>query len=182
MVVIFIILIVYVFTIATLLFGFAKMRQIESKNLVPKTTFSIVVPFRNEAENLPKLLHSISLLNYPNDLFEIILVDDDSEEENIIKDYNNKFPKFFNTNSISTIITKICDTFFEGIPNKIKINEPDSPGRVIPETPIIPQIKTNQRLSFSFAGLRKLIPKPIKIPIITKIIFFKLQSPKSLAI
>ena len=40
---------------------------------------------------------------------------------NIIKDYNNKFPKFFNTSSISTIITKICDTFFEGIPNKIKI-------------------------------------------------------------
>jgi cellulose synthase/poly-beta-1,6-N-acetylglucosamine synthase-like glycosyltransferase len=87
MVVIFIILIVYVFTIATLLFGFAKMRQIESKNLVPKTTFSIVVPFRNEAENLPKLLHSISLLNYPNDLFEIILVDDDSEEEFSITNY-----------------------------------------------------------------------------------------------
>ena len=61
--------------------------------------------------------------------------------------------------------------------SKIKINEPDSPGRVIPETPIIPQIKTNQRLSFSFAGVRKLIPKPIKTPIITKIIFLKLHSP-----
>ena len=58
--VIFIILIVYVFSIATLIFGFAKMKQIEIENLVPKNTFTIVVPFRNEAENLPKLLYSLS--------------------------------------------------------------------------------------------------------------------------
>lgn len=79
--VVFILLIVYVFTIATLVFGFTKLKQIDSEFLVPKTTFSIVVPFRNEAENLPKLLHSISQLNYPKELFEIILVDDESEDE-----------------------------------------------------------------------------------------------------
>ena len=37
-----------------------------------------MVPFRNENENLPNLLHSISALNYPKELVEIILVDDDS--------------------------------------------------------------------------------------------------------
>jgi glycosyltransferase involved in cell wall biosynthesis len=47
----------------------------------PKTTFSIIVPFRNEAENLPKLLASFSKMNYSPEMFEVILVDDESEEE-----------------------------------------------------------------------------------------------------
>ena len=57
------------------------MKIIPNKEVVVKTKFSIVVPFRNEAEKLPNLLHSISLLNYPTAFFEVILVDDDSEEE-----------------------------------------------------------------------------------------------------
>jgi cellulose synthase/poly-beta-1,6-N-acetylglucosamine synthase-like glycosyltransferase len=61
-------------------YGFTKVTIISENSLTPKTRFSIVVPFRNEAENLPKLLHSLSLLNYPKELFEVILVDDDSEE------------------------------------------------------------------------------------------------------
>ena len=31
----------------------------------PENRFSIVIPFRNEAENLPELLESLLLLNYP---------------------------------------------------------------------------------------------------------------------
>jgi glycosyltransferase involved in cell wall biosynthesis len=81
MIFIFLILILYVLFVGALIFGFSKMKQIETGNLAPKTTFSIVVPFRNEAGNLPKLLHSISLLNYPKELFEVILVDDDSDDE-----------------------------------------------------------------------------------------------------
>lgn len=75
------VLFIYVICISLLLFGFTKMKIIPNKEVAVKTKFSIVVPFRNEAENLPKLLHSISLLNYPTDFFEVILVDDDSEEE-----------------------------------------------------------------------------------------------------
>ena len=56
------------------------MKRFSEKEFIPKTSFSIVVPFRNEKENLPNLLYSISLLNYPKDLVEVILVDDDSEE------------------------------------------------------------------------------------------------------
>ena len=37
-------------------------------------------------KNLPNLLHSISLLNYPKELVEIILVDDDSEEVFSVQD------------------------------------------------------------------------------------------------
>lgn len=76
----FIVLFVYVVFISLLIFGFTKMKVIPYEEISVKTKFSIVVPFRNEAENLPKLLQSISLLNYPIDFYEVILVDDDSEK------------------------------------------------------------------------------------------------------
>ncbi|WP_349292865.1 glycosyltransferase family 2 protein [Flavobacterium lacisediminis] len=57
------------------------MRRFSKTEFTPKTSFTIVVPFRNEKENLPNLLHSISLLNYPKELVEVILVDDDSDDE-----------------------------------------------------------------------------------------------------
>ena len=41
---------------------------------------SIVIPFRNEANNLPDLLKSLEAQNYPKDQLEFILVDDHSEE------------------------------------------------------------------------------------------------------
>ncbi len=64
----------------------------------------------------------------------------------------------------------------------MRIKEPESPGSVIPETPIIPQIKTNQRLSFTPAGFKKLIPKPTEIPIKRDITFTLFHSPKPLPI
>lgn len=75
-----IILCVYFATILLLIFGFTKVKNFDTIGIKPKTTFTIVVPFRNEAENLPILLESISKMNYPMDLFEVILVDDDSEQ------------------------------------------------------------------------------------------------------
>lgn len=71
---------IYILFIGQLIYGFNRMKRFSKKEFIPKTSFSIVVPFRNEKENLPNLLHSISLLNYPKDLMEVILVDDDSEE------------------------------------------------------------------------------------------------------
>ena len=41
---------------------------------------SIIVPFRNERENLKALLHDLARLDYPPDKFELILVDDHSED------------------------------------------------------------------------------------------------------
>ncbi len=45
--------------------------------------FSIIIPFRNEAENLSALLNSISKINYPKKKFEIILVNDDSNDDSV---------------------------------------------------------------------------------------------------
>ena len=87
--VLFSILSIYVITIALLIYGFAKVKNYQKEDLKPQTSFTIIVPFRNEVENLPNLLSSFSKLNYPTDLFEVILVDDNSFEKFQI--LNSKF-------------------------------------------------------------------------------------------
>ena len=77
----------YCLAIIALIYGFTKVNSYDSLGLKPKTKFSIVVPFRNEAENLPMLLDSFSKLNYPMDLFEVFLVDDDSDIRFQINDF-----------------------------------------------------------------------------------------------
>ncbi|OOV19810.1 glycosyltransferase [Flavobacterium sp. LM4] len=79
--ILFVILKIYVITIGLLIYGFFKVKKYQKSNLEPKTSFTIIVPFRNEAENLPILLESFSNLNYPKDLFKVILVDDGSDEK-----------------------------------------------------------------------------------------------------
>lgn len=78
------IIIIYLFLIGFLTYGFNKVIDFKLQDLPAKTKFSVVIPFRNEAENLPQLLDSVSRLNYPKDFFEIILVDDDSTDESIV--------------------------------------------------------------------------------------------------
>ncbi len=51
-----------------------------SQNLFPSLHFSIIIPARNEEENIGKCLQSIILQNYPKNLFEIIVVDDHSTD------------------------------------------------------------------------------------------------------
>ncbi len=84
------IIVIYVITIVLLVYGFNKIKPYTTDNLLPKTRFSIIVPFRNEAENLPVLLNSFSKLNYPQDLFEVVLVNDGSTDGFEITDFNFK--------------------------------------------------------------------------------------------
>lgn len=47
----------------------------------PVTSFSIIIPARNEAANIASCIESICRNNYPAELFEIIVVDDFSDDE-----------------------------------------------------------------------------------------------------
>ena len=89
--ILFLIMIVYGFFILRLAFGIKKVPYFTTLYQSPETTFTIIVPFRNEAKSLPKLLFSISDLNYPADLFEVILVDDDSDDDFQIENYKSNF-------------------------------------------------------------------------------------------
>ncbi|HMI08179.1 MAG TPA: glycosyltransferase [Flavobacterium sp.] len=82
------VVLIYTVTIAQLIHGFDRVSEYFPTQESPKTFFAIVVPFRNEARNLPGLLESFRKLNYPAALFEIILVDDFSEDESVKLVYN----------------------------------------------------------------------------------------------
>ncbi|WP_111682307.1 glycosyltransferase family 2 protein [Winogradskyella tangerina] len=73
-------IIVYLILIGGLVYGFDKVETFKLQDLEAKNSFSVIIPFRNEIENLPKLLRSILSLKYPQNRFEIILVDDDSTD------------------------------------------------------------------------------------------------------
>lgn len=76
----FFIIFAYLILIGAFALGFDKVDTFKLKDIPPKTTFTVIVPFRNEAENLGNLLKSISKLAYPKHLFEVILVDDASTD------------------------------------------------------------------------------------------------------
>jgi len=78
-----IIIIIYLTLIGSLTYGFDNIELFKLQDLKAKTKFSVVIPFRNEAKYLPALLKSILKLNYPKDLFEIILVNDNSEDDSV---------------------------------------------------------------------------------------------------
>lgn len=83
---------IYSILILSFVKGFHNIKLFDSDNLSTKSNFSIVIPFRNEALNLPKLLQSISKIQYPKNNFEVLLVNDDSNDsfQNKIEDFKSK--------------------------------------------------------------------------------------------
>lgn len=89
--VLFFFIIVYAFFILLLANGIKKVPYFTTEYQSSQTTFTVIVPFRNEAKVLPELLSSLSELNYPTDLFEVILVNDASDDDFQIANYNFDF-------------------------------------------------------------------------------------------
>ena len=71
----------YTSLIAGFIYGFNKTKRKHKLSLLPKSKFSIIIAFRNEEYNLPKLITSLSKLNYPKELFEVLLIDDHSQDK-----------------------------------------------------------------------------------------------------
>lgn len=76
------ILILYVALVIALLVGWVRIRR---QPMPPRTPnppgVSVVVAFRNEAPNLARLVHELGSASFPPDRFEVILVDDHSQDE-----------------------------------------------------------------------------------------------------
>ena len=83
-----VVVLIYVVFIIQLSLGFSKVKSFKITEVSPKTAFTIVVPFRNEEKNLDRLLQSLSELNYPISLIQIVMVDDFSKD-NSVRIYNN---------------------------------------------------------------------------------------------
>ncbi len=75
--------------------GHWNLRAFVAKGKTPLTKFSIVIPARNEAANIENCIAGILAQNYPAHLFEVIVIDDFSEDEtakivaSIALQYNN---------------------------------------------------------------------------------------------
>ena len=82
----------YFVLIILFIVGFNKCQLTKNSSLNVEKSFSIIIPFRNEASNLPELLNSLLNLHYPNSKFEILFVNDDSEDKskNVIEVWQTK--------------------------------------------------------------------------------------------
>src|SRR5690606_6703654 len=90
-----IITVIYAILLLFLLFGFYRVPEQQSRMAEAVVSFSIIVPFRNEAEALSFLLSSFKRLKYPKNLFEIIFVNDSSEDlsEDICRKFMEETPE-----------------------------------------------------------------------------------------
>ncbi len=67
-----------------LLFSLKRLNS-GSKNESHEVNISIVIAAKNEADNINALIESIKSLDYPNEMFEVILVDDSSTDDTLSK-------------------------------------------------------------------------------------------------
>ncbi len=75
--------VVYAWLILWLYTGIYRIPEFVRTEVSPKTRFSIIIPFRDEAENLPSLLQSIAQLDYPKHQFEVWGVNDASSDHSV---------------------------------------------------------------------------------------------------
>ena len=82
----------YVLLITILWIGWEKLDKFECTNDTCSTFVSIIIPLRNEESNIKILLDNLLLQNYSQNNFEIIAVDDHSEDKStqeVLKVKNN---------------------------------------------------------------------------------------------
>ena len=81
--------------------GFYRIPEETSQTKAPVNDFSIIVPFRNEEENIEMIIESINRIEYPTNKFEVIFVNDNSDDFSL--QIANKVLKFtsFNYSVIS---------------------------------------------------------------------------------
>lgn len=87
-----ILLLPYLLLLATYLFWWHKTNHIQtSEGNSDFHAFSILIPARNEAENIEQCLQSITAMNYPSEHYEVIVIDDFSTDAT--PSIVSKFPK-----------------------------------------------------------------------------------------
>ncbi|MCY7410524.1 MAG: glycosyltransferase, partial [Chitinophagales bacterium] len=81
--------IIYMVIFIFYLIGWLKIPEFKTTEKVFSTKVCVVIPARNEEENIAVVLNSLLQQNYSKDFFEIIIVDDFSEDKtaSVVKDY-----------------------------------------------------------------------------------------------
>ncbi len=74
-------IVLYSLIVFLLLRAWLKINQQKDRKILNIKKISVVVPVRNEEENIENLLNDLINQNYPDDDYEIIVVDDDSDDD-----------------------------------------------------------------------------------------------------
>ncbi len=68
--------------IISFIIGFDRVNELNNINN-STSFFSILIPFRNEAENIVALVKSLEQLNYPKERFEVLFINDGSTDNSV---------------------------------------------------------------------------------------------------
>ena len=79
--VIFSFMIAYIIVICIITIGWIKIPQTSTKKNSTDTKVSVIIAVRNEEGNIDNLLESLIKQSYDPNLFDVIIVDDHSEDE-----------------------------------------------------------------------------------------------------
>ena len=82
----------YIYIIRRYIYEWDKIDEFKTpSNFSPSTYISVIIPARNEARNIKKCLDSVLNQIYPVSLFEVILIDDYSEDNTakIVENFRN---------------------------------------------------------------------------------------------
>ncbi len=90
-----VLLLVYCLLILAYRKWFRKLRPFQTQGLDPATRFSIIIPARNEAENIGNCLQDLLSQNYPAHLVEIIVINDHSTDDTaaIVQSLIREYPQ-----------------------------------------------------------------------------------------
>jgi poly-beta-1,6-N-acetyl-D-glucosamine synthase len=76
-------IVLYIGFVIWLILGLSKAKKNRPAAASVLNRFSLVIPFKNEASNLPELFRSILHTDYPHDYFEVVFVDDHSSDNSL---------------------------------------------------------------------------------------------------
>lgn len=85
----------YIILLLLLLYGWRNLKFNPASVSSSETGFSIIIPFRNEQLHLPGLFDSLKHLKYPKNKFEILLINDSSEDdsEKLVQEFRKMHPE-----------------------------------------------------------------------------------------
>lgn len=102
----------YLLLINVYWYWFSRLKIFQSSSTIPATTFSIIIPARNEEENIENCIQSILNNHYPNNMFEIIVADDFSTDTTpeIVQQLQTKFSNI-QIISLKNFITETINSY-----------------------------------------------------------------------
>lgn len=92
----------YIYFLLNIIFGLTKFSNID-RSVIPNDFVSVIIPFRNESENILNSLNSLASQNYPKEGFEVIYVNDSSTDDSYEKILSAVKPNNFKVISVSDL-------------------------------------------------------------------------------